>query len=143
MPFPPGYHPTPRGAPLDKAVADARWVVTNAEDTLHAVHTRIVDGLVGGLPYPLLEEAADAAVEARGDLVEGSEIIDQVALDTSIPRVVTWAWSATGTEPTWSEDGNERGPPTWRAAPSSTGWTARRRSNDTGHSWTSADAHRR
>ena len=37
MPFPPGYHPTPRGAPLHKAVADARWVVTNAEDTLHAV----------------------------------------------------------------------------------------------------------
>jgi hypothetical protein len=86
MPFPPGYHPTPRGAPLDKAVADARWVVTNAEDTLHAVHTRIVDGLVGGLPYPLLEEAADAAVEARGDLVEGSEIIDQVALDTYDPE---------------------------------------------------------
>jgi hypothetical protein len=67
-------------------VADARWVVTNAEDTLHAVHTRIVDGLVGGLPYPVLEEAADAAVEARGDLVEGSEIIDQVALDTYDPE---------------------------------------------------------
>jgi hypothetical protein len=48
--------------------------------------TRFVDGLVDGLPDPLLEEAADAAVEARGDLVEGSEIIDQVALDTYDPE---------------------------------------------------------
>jgi hypothetical protein len=86
MPFPPGYHPTPRGAPLDKAVADARWVVTNAEDTLHAVDTRIVDGLASALPYPVLEDAADAAVEAREALAEGAEIIDQVALDTYDPE---------------------------------------------------------
>lgn len=86
MPFPPGYHPTPRAAPLDKAVADARWVVTNAEDTLHAVHTRIVEGLASALPYPALEDAADAAVAARADLVEGAEIIDQVALDTYDPE---------------------------------------------------------
>jgi hypothetical protein len=63
--FPARYHPTPRGAPLENAVADARWVVTNAEATLHAVRALIVDGLASALPYPVLEEAADAAIGPR------------------------------------------------------------------------------
>lgn len=86
MPFPPGYRPTSRSAPLVEAVADARWVVTNAEATLHAVHARIVDGLASGLDYPVLEQAADAALNARGDLADGAEIIDRVALDTYDPE---------------------------------------------------------
>lgn len=86
MPFPPNYHPTRRGELLEKAVADARWVVDNAESTLHATHTRIVDGLAAGLDYTVLEEAADAAIEARADLVEGAEIIDQVSADTYDPE---------------------------------------------------------
>lgn len=86
VPFPPGYCPTPRSAPLVEAVADARWVVTNAEATLHAAHARIVDGLAGGLGYPVLEQAADAVLEARGDLADGAEIIDRVALDTYDPE---------------------------------------------------------
>jgi hypothetical protein len=50
--FPARYHPTPRGARLEKAVADARWGVTNAEATLHAVHALIVDGLASTLSLP-------------------------------------------------------------------------------------------
>jgi len=86
VPFPPGYHPTPPSAPLVEAVADARWVVTNAEATLHAAHARIVDGLAGGLGYPVVEQAADAALEAREHLAGGAEIIDRVALDTYDPE---------------------------------------------------------
>lgn len=85
MPFPPGYHPTLHGAPLARAIADARWVVANAEATLHATHTRIVDGVVGGLAYEVLEHAADDAVEARGALADGAEIIEQVAVSTYDP----------------------------------------------------------
>jgi hypothetical protein len=85
VPFPPGYHPTPRSAPLDKAVADARWVVTNAETTLRAAHTRIVEALAGGVDYLVLEQAADAALEAREDLVDGAEVIERVAMDTYDP----------------------------------------------------------
>lgn len=85
MPFPPGYHPTPRSAPLGKAVADARWVVTNAETTLHAAHARIVEALAGGVDYLVLEQAADAALEARDDLTAGAEVIEQVAMDTYDP----------------------------------------------------------
>ena len=85
MPFPPGYHPTPPGTPLAKAVADARWVVDNAEATLNAVHARIVDGLAAALDYTVLEEAADAAIEVRADLLAGAEIIDRVSLDTYDP----------------------------------------------------------
>jgi hypothetical protein len=71
---------------LKKAVADARWVVDNAEATLHAVHTRIVDGLAAALDYTVLEEAADAAIEARADLADGAQIIDQVCLNTYDPE---------------------------------------------------------
>ena len=85
MPFPPGYYPTPPGVPLAKAVADARWVVDNAEATLNAVHARIVDGLAAALDYTVLEEAADAAIEVRADLLAGAEIIDRVSLDTYDP----------------------------------------------------------
>lgn len=84
--FPPGYRPTSRSAPLVEAVAEARWVVTNAEATLHTVHARIVDGLAGGLGYRVLEQAADAALEAREDLSGGAEIIEGVALDTYDPE---------------------------------------------------------
>ena len=86
MPFPSGYHPTPRGAPLAKAVADARWVVCHGEVTLRAVHVRIVDGVAGGLDYAVLHDAAAAAIEARAELADGAELIGQVALDTYDPE---------------------------------------------------------
>jgi hypothetical protein len=86
MPFPPNYQPTKRGAPLKDALADARWVINNAEDTVHATHKVIVDCVVAGLPWSLLEEAADAVIEARADLADGREIIERWSWTPTIPR---------------------------------------------------------
>lgn len=87
VPFPPGYQPTEPDAPLARALADARWIVDNAQSTLHATHTQIVDGVAGGLAWDLLESAADAALDARTDLTAAAEIIDEVGAATYNPDI--------------------------------------------------------
>ena len=46
MPFPPNYQPTKRGAALKDALADARWVIDNAQDTIHATHKVLLIALL-------------------------------------------------------------------------------------------------
>lgn len=87
VPFPPGYQPTEPDAPLARALADARWVIDNAQSTLHTTHTQIVDGVAGGLAWDLLESAADAALDAREDLTAAAEIIDAVGAATYDPDI--------------------------------------------------------
>lgn len=61
-------------------------MVEHADPTLHVAHERIVEGLACGRSYTVLEDAAEAAIDARIELAEAPELIDQVALDTYDPE---------------------------------------------------------
>lgn len=108
MPFPPGYQPTRPGAPLAAALADARWVVDNAQSTLHATDHRIVEALSGGVGWDLLESAADAALEAVDDLAAAAEIIDRVGAATYDPDADTHPGPVGDRDRAALEQGRER-----------------------------------